>query len=607
MKTYIIQFCPLKVIAFDADSKENGEIQYQKINTGNSELMDSIEIDINSGNLILVDNKGLDREVLDRFALNIEAVDKGQPPLRSQATVIINILDINDNAPIFKRRKYQGFMNQELTDLRNDLQVEAFDLDQAGTKNSEIRYEIIHGNYEKKFFIDSISGQISVMEPLTPGLIRHGRDAKEPVSVTKVQRVSQANIEPVISLTVRAYDLGIPSLDSEVLVHIFTEQTSSRSMRFIVYQDPDDLDKNDVSDLISAMTGGQAEIQDIQPYSQGYSIDRMDYLEVDYVDTNDRNDRNAKEYQDEQPTRSRRSLVDVLITYPTNTSVVDMNDITSKLVKEVLPVSSTVGPGQTTPDPDMMQELQYKNAALFWGLIAILVLIFLFILLMTICFCCPGCYFYKSKLGMKSNTRPESGSSTTSGIKVLKVRNGDGQELKDARFVELLKSGKSNEHDPKSSQLTKKKIKEHSRGFKNNKVKVYEPTYRDTNNIIFIRDELESGSSSDSNSNAPIFVRALEQHSPGKLRQKQFVPQNPDEKIFKVIDETKRSSPSRNAKDDVQIMKLDDDARITETYQKIGNAEVLAIEDNPIAEEITSTNIEYQDVATSPRYFFQFF
>ena len=31
------------------------------------------------------------------------------------------------------------------------------------------------------------------------------------------------NIEPVISLTVRAYDLGIPSLDSEVLVHIFTE------------------------------------------------------------------------------------------------------------------------------------------------------------------------------------------------------------------------------------------------------------------------------------------------------------------------------------------------------------------------------------------------
>ena len=55
------------------------------------------------------------------------------------------------------------------------------------------------------------------------------------------------------------------------------------------------------------------------------------------------------------------------------------------------------------------------------------------------------------------------------------------------------------------------------------------------------------------------------------------------------------------AKDDVQIMKLDDENRITETYQKIGNAEVLKIEENPIAEEIpTAQNIEYQDMATSP-------
>ena len=49
-------------------------------------------------------------------------------------------------------------------------------------------------------------------------------------------------------------------------------------------------------------------------------------------------------------------------------------------------------------------------------------------------------------------------------------------------------------------------------------------------------------------------------------------------------------------------MKLDEENRITETYQKIGNAEVLKIEDNPIAEEITTAqHIAFQDVATSPR------
>lgn len=66
-----------------------------------------------------------------------------------------------------------------------------------------------------------------------------------------------------------------------------------------------------------------------------------------------------------------------------------------------------------------------------------------------------------------------------------------------------------------------------------------------------------------------------------------------------MVDETKRT-PSKDVKDNVQIMTLDDENRITETYQKIGNAEVLKIEDNPVAEELTP-NVEYQDATTSPK------
>ena len=47
---------------------------------------------------------------------------------------------------------------------------------------------------------------------------------------------SDAEVDPVITLTVRAYDDGIPSLSAEVPVHIFTEDVSSRMMRFIVPQ-----------------------------------------------------------------------------------------------------------------------------------------------------------------------------------------------------------------------------------------------------------------------------------------------------------------------------------------------------------------------------------
>ena len=54
----------LKVKAFDGDSKANGEIQYHKIN-GDSQFIDSVEIDVNTGDLFLVSNKGFDRETTE--------------------------------------------------------------------------------------------------------------------------------------------------------------------------------------------------------------------------------------------------------------------------------------------------------------------------------------------------------------------------------------------------------------------------------------------------------------------------------------------------------------------------------------------------------------
>ena len=45
----------------------------------------------------------------------------------SQARIVFNILDSNDSPPKFTKRAYQGFMNSDLTKLRNDLQVEVKD------------------------------------------------------------------------------------------------------------------------------------------------------------------------------------------------------------------------------------------------------------------------------------------------------------------------------------------------------------------------------------------------------------------------------------------------------------------------------------------------
>lgn len=89
--------------------------------------------------------------------------------------------------------------------------------------------------------------------------------------------------------------------------------------------------------------------------------------------------------------------MEVVIEYPPN-SVVDMKNIEARLkgpeTTTDLPSSTAI---TTTTKPQVIEELQYKNAALFWGLIAILGLIVLFIVIMACCFCCPGCYLYKKE------------------------------------------------------------------------------------------------------------------------------------------------------------------------------------------------------------------
>ena len=187
-------------------------------------------------------------------------------------------------------------------------------------------------------------------------------------------------------------------------------------------------------------------------------------------------------------------------------------------------------------------------------------------------------------------------------IRILTVKNGTGQEIKDAKFVEVLRS--AGQRIRTASARAKRRLTDKNSKIKPKQVKVYEPTYRDPNNIIFIRDELESGNGE----NGQIFVRALEELEPGKLRQKSVPFQTENEpknqqKVFEIVDEKTRLQ-SKNAKDDVQIMKLDDEARITETYYNYGNAEVLKIEDNPVAEAIATAQNPptiVQDAATSPK------
>lgn len=90
-----------QVQAFDADSGLNSKVLYHIVD-GNHDNAFIIEPAFSG---ILKTNIVLDREIRDTYRLKIIATDEGVPQLTGTGTIIINIIDINDNQPTFPPKK----------------------------------------------------------------------------------------------------------------------------------------------------------------------------------------------------------------------------------------------------------------------------------------------------------------------------------------------------------------------------------------------------------------------------------------------------------------------------------------------------------------------
>uniref|UniRef100_A0A087X3Y7 Cadherin domain-containing protein n=1 Tax=Poecilia formosa TaxID=48698 RepID=A0A087X3Y7_POEFO len=83
--------------ATDPDEGTNGEIEYNLSKTLPRKAYEVFRLDSVSGAITL--ENALDFEDSDTYKLDVQASDKGQPPLIGRCRVIIKIKDVNDNAP----------------------------------------------------------------------------------------------------------------------------------------------------------------------------------------------------------------------------------------------------------------------------------------------------------------------------------------------------------------------------------------------------------------------------------------------------------------------------------------------------------------------------
>ncbi|TRY85999.1 hypothetical protein DNTS_029345, partial [Danionella cerebrum] len=150
----------LQVTATDQDHGNNAVVHFS-IMSGNTR--GQFYIDAQTGKLDLVSQ--LDYETNKEYTLRIRAQDGGRPPLSNITGLItVQVLDINDNAPIFVSTPFQATVLENVPVGYSVIHIQAVDAD-AGD-NSRLEYRLSENAPNFPFAINNSTGWIIVASEL---------------------------------------------------------------------------------------------------------------------------------------------------------------------------------------------------------------------------------------------------------------------------------------------------------------------------------------------------------------------------------------------------------------------------------------------------------
>ncbi|XP_048459731.1 protocadherin beta-15-like isoform X1 [Rhincodon typus] len=178
----------------DRDSGLNGQFECQ--------IPDDLPFNLKSSlknTYTLTTSYHLDRETNSQYTVHITCTDTGSPPLSANKTILVQISDMNDNAPRFAQLSYTVYVPENSPAGSSIGAVSALDPDQ--NRNSHIVYSILNS-------------------------LVHNMPASAYVSITSdtgslySQRPFDYEELKNFQIHVQARDAGFPVLDSNVTVNI---------------------------------------------------------------------------------------------------------------------------------------------------------------------------------------------------------------------------------------------------------------------------------------------------------------------------------------------------------------------------------------------------
>eukprot|EP00066_Takifugu_rubripes_P005913 XP_003970301.1 PREDICTED: protocadherin-11 X-linked-like [Takifugu rubripes] len=191
----------------DADSGDNAIVTLSILNG-----KDNFIIDPQTG--VIKPNITFDREQQSSYTFMVKAVDGGQPPSSSYAKVTINVVDVNDNRPVFViPSSNYSYDLVRTTTTPGAVVTRVYAIDNDTGMNAELQYSIISSiiitsrvSPRGLFAIDKSTGNITLQEKIV------------------------AADQGLHRLVVKVRDLGQPeSLHAITLVHLFVNDTVSNA------------------------------------------------------------------------------------------------------------------------------------------------------------------------------------------------------------------------------------------------------------------------------------------------------------------------------------------------------------------------------------------
>ncbi|CAM4709150.1 protocadherin alpha-8-like [Lepidochelys kempii] len=148
--------------AFDADIGTNSLLTY-KLSSNEFFTLDVQKKNDKSKSAELVLRKALDREEIPLHNLLLTATDRGKPELTGTVQLVITVLDVNDNAPVFGQSVYEVSVTENTTVGELVVKLNATDLDEGINKDIAYYFNILSDPEVKDMFsIDSHTGEIRI-------------------------------------------------------------------------------------------------------------------------------------------------------------------------------------------------------------------------------------------------------------------------------------------------------------------------------------------------------------------------------------------------------------------------------------------------------------